>query len=133
MLLMQPVSPHTYEHLSQHACSLPPALQLLSRYYSNKKLGEHLQDFVRRCGAIARLDTIGHSVKGVPLWVLEISDKPGQHEPEPNVKYVANIHGDEASGRYILPAGGHKVVRRLRHARANGFFPCLLRAAVHSM
>ena len=85
----------TKDQLTTLLCSL----QLLSRYYSNSELGSHLQDFVARCSAIAKLSIIGKSVEGVPLWVLEISDKPGQHEPEPNVKYIANIHGDEASGR----------------------------------
>ncbi|GAB4823357.1 hypothetical protein N2152v2_010403 [Parachlorella kessleri] len=62
--------------------------QLLSRYYTNNELGSHLQDFATRCSAIAKLSVIGKSVKGVPLWVLEISDRPGQHEPEPNVKQL---------------------------------------------
>lgn len=43
--------------------------------------------------------SIGKSVLGQHLWVLEISDKPGKAEPEPNFKYVANMHGDEPSGR----------------------------------
>lgn len=43
--------------------------------------------------------SVGKSVMGQHLWVLEISDKPGQQEPEPNFKYIANMHGDEPSGR----------------------------------
>jgi carboxypeptidase D len=42
-------------------------------------------------------------VRGQPLWALEISDKPGADEAEPNFKYVANMHGDETSGRMLLP------------------------------
>jgi len=38
------------------------------------------------------------------LWALEISDKPGQSEPEPAVKYVGNVHGDEPTGRALTLA-----------------------------
>lgn len=39
-----------------------------------------------------------------PLWALEIADHPGQAEPEPAVKYVGNVHGDEPTGRALTLA-----------------------------
>lgn len=50
-------------------------------------------------GASCVCRSVGNSVMGQHLWVLEISDKPGQPEAEPNFKYVANMHGNEPSGR----------------------------------
>ncbi|KAL3845874.1 hypothetical protein ACJIZ3_003277 [Penstemon smallii] len=46
--------------------------------------------------------SIGKSVLGVPLWVMEISDKPGEEEAEPAFKFIGNVHGDEPVGRELL-------------------------------
>lgn len=65
-----------------------------------------MRDFARRCSHIAKLHApIGRSVRGVPLLVLELSDRPGREEPEPHFKYVANMHGDETGGRWARDAG----------------------------
>ncbi|KAK9814699.1 hypothetical protein WJX72_010093 [[Myrmecia] bisecta] len=73
-----------------------------SRYYDNKQLAEHMHSFAKRCSTIARTFSLGKSVEGQDMWVLEISDHPGEVEAKPNVKYVANMHGDEPSGRQLL-------------------------------
>ena len=60
---------------------------------------DRLHDLARRCAEVVRLYTIGRSVQGRELWALEVADAPGRLEAKPNVKYVANMHGDEPSGR----------------------------------
>lgn len=59
---------------------------------------------MQRCQHIAQLRSIGTSVNGRPLWVLEISGHPGHDDPKPHFKYVANMHGDEPSGRCVFAA-----------------------------
>ena len=58
---------------------------------------------MHKCGSIARKIALGKSAGGTDMWALEISDKPGADEAEPKFKYVANMHGDETSGRMLLP------------------------------
>ncbi|XP_077245775.1 carboxypeptidase D isoform X2 [Tasmannia lanceolata] len=53
-------------------------------------------------GLLKSIISIGKSVKEVPLWVIEISDKPGHEEAEPAFKFLGNVHGDEPVGRELL-------------------------------
>lgn len=76
---------------------------LLNGYLSNEQLSAWSQDFTTRCSKISRRFSIGKSVKGVDLWVVEIAANPGAVEAKPNFKYVANMHGDEPGGRVLLP------------------------------
>ncbi|GMH44659.1 hypothetical protein BSKO_12611 [Bryopsis sp. KO-2023] len=77
---------------------------ITSRYYTNEELDDFMFDFVsdERCSNISRRFSIGQSVLGVDLWVLEISNNPGISEQKPNFKYIANMHGDETNGRQLL-------------------------------
>eukprot|EP00798_Chlamydomonas_sp_ICE-L_P007839 gene7839-1039_t len=76
---------------------------ILSRKLSNGMMWGHMADYVNRCSHIARLFSIGKSERGVDMLALSISSSGGGQEPsKPAFKYVANMHGDETSGRYLL-------------------------------
>ena len=59
--------------------------------------------FATKYSDIATLYDIGESVQNRKLWVLEISNKPGKHQPgKPEVKLISGIHGEDAIGKEIL-------------------------------
>ena len=70
-------------------------------YHNYVELTAFLQDIADNYPDITHLESIGQSVQGRELWVIEISDNPGVNEIEPEFKYVANMHGDETVGREL--------------------------------
>ena len=70
-------------------------------YHNYNELTDFLININNEFPAITNLFSIGQSVQGRELWVLEISDNPGVNEIEPEFKYIANMHGDETVGREL--------------------------------
>lgn len=72
-------------------------------HHSSSELEQILRELNSLYSDLTRLYSIGRSAQGRELWVLEISDQPGVHEPgEPEFKYVGNMHGNEVTGRETL-------------------------------
>merc|ERR1711935_586906 len=74
------------------------------KHHNNTEMAAVLQQVHNRCPDITRLYTLSESsVNGIPLYVLEFTDNPGKHEIlEPEMKYIANMHGNEVLGRELL-------------------------------
>ncbi|XP_045606806.2 carboxypeptidase D isoform X3 [Procambarus clarkii] len=72
-------------------------------YHHYPDLEAFMRKFAKKYPNLARLYSIGSSVQGRELYVMEISDNPGIHEPgEPEFKYIGNMHGNEVIGRETL-------------------------------
>lgn len=73
------------------------------KHHDYEEMTWFLKYFAKKYPDITRLYSIGYSVQNRKLWVMEISDNPGKHEAgEPEIKYIGNIHGNEALGRELL-------------------------------
>ncbi|XP_026051165.1 carboxypeptidase D, b [Carassius auratus] len=72
-------------------------------YYNYADMTDRLQRFSQKYAHICSLSSIGKSVDGRELWVMRITTSPTAEVPgKPRVKYVGNIHGDEALSRQLL-------------------------------
>lgn len=71
-------------------------------YPSPEEIGDQIKDIVAKNKDIMALTSIGQSEEGRELWVVKVSDNPEQDETEPEVKYIANMHGNEIVGRELM-------------------------------
>ena len=73
------------------------------KHHNYEEMTNYMKDWAQRCSKISHLSSVGKSVEGRELWVYELSDNPGKHEAgEPEVKYIANMHGNEVVGREMV-------------------------------
>lgn len=74
-----------------------------AEYYNYVDLTHRLQSLSRKHARISSLSSIGRSAEDRELWVMRVTADLGADVPgKPRVKYVGNIHGDEALSRQVL-------------------------------
>lgn len=83
--------------------SRPPAT-IEFAYHNYDALTNLLHNVSSNFPELVRVYTIGKSVQGRQLWVALVTKDPHNDDQllKPNVKYVANMHGNEAVGRELL-------------------------------
>ncbi|XP_054028425.1 probable carboxypeptidase X1 [Dryobates pubescens] len=80
-----------------------PTDKLDFRHHNYKEMRKLMKRVSEECPDITRIYSIGKSYLGLKMYVMEISDNPGQHEVgEPEFRYVAGMHGNEVLGRELL-------------------------------
>ncbi|XP_072157235.1 carboxypeptidase D isoform X2 [Bemisia tabaci] len=80
-----------------------PGYQLEFKYHDYDKMTKFLRTTSSRYPNLTALYSIGKSVQGRDLWVMVVSASPYEHMiGKPDVKYVANMHGNEAVGRELM-------------------------------
>uniref|UniRef100_A0A671YJZ1 AE binding protein 1a n=1 Tax=Sparus aurata TaxID=8175 RepID=A0A671YJZ1_SPAAU len=95
------------------ACQLPshyrsenevdPTDDLDFRHHNYKEMRQMMKVINEECPNITRIYNIGKSSQGLKMYAMEISDNPGEHETgEPEFRYTAGLHGNEALGRELL-------------------------------
>ncbi len=75
-----------------------PEAKGLGVYHNYTTLSNELNAYAAAHADIARLTSLGNSVQGRAVHALLITDNPDVEEDEPEIRYVANIHGDEMIG-----------------------------------
>jgi carboxypeptidase D len=79
-------------------------------YHTYETLTAELQQVAAAHPEITRLDSLGPSVQNRELWMMKISRNPDVEEDEPEVRYIAAMHGDEVVGKEMLVDLIHALV-----------------------
>jgi carboxypeptidase D len=70
-------------------------------YHTYETLTSDLATIAADHPDITDLVTIGQSVQGRELWMMEITDNPDVEEDEPEIHYISSMHGDEVVGKEL--------------------------------
>ncbi len=75
---------------------------IFESYPTPREIENVLKQYALQYPKIMKLFSIGKSVQGRDLWVVKLSDNVAIDEVEPEVKYIANMHGNEIVGRELM-------------------------------
>lgn len=97
VILFSSCSPRTVDRDEEDG--FRPSVQ----YTSYKELESLFAELQKSYPELAKVYSIGKSVQGRRLLVLQITKDVGLvHETRPAFKYVGNMHGDESVGRELV-------------------------------
>ncbi|XP_017323547.1 inactive carboxypeptidase-like protein X2 isoform X1 [Ictalurus punctatus] len=88
---------------NQRQNEVTPRDDLDYTYHSYLDMEKLMKSISDECPNITRLYSLGKSFKGLDIYAMEVTDNPGIHETgEPEFRYTAGYHGNEALGRELL-------------------------------
>jgi carboxypeptidase D len=96
---LRPASKESADDAKVSDLDLAPAVP--TTYHTYETLTTELQAIAAAHPDIVRLSSIGTSVQGRELWMVKISRNPDLEEDEPEIKYIAAMHGDEVVGKEL--------------------------------
>lgn len=89
------------ETARQRAAALADGLDEVDDYHTYETLTAELHDIADAYPALTRLSTIGQTVQGREIWLMEISLNVTVEENEPEFAYLSSMHGDEVVGKEL--------------------------------
>ncbi|MCO4793499.1 MAG: succinylglutamate desuccinylase/aspartoacylase family protein [Bacteriovoracaceae bacterium] len=75
---------------------------IFADYPTPEEIEKVLKDLLKKHSNIMKLESLGKSNEGRDVWAVKISDNVNVDEVEPEVKYIANMHGNEIVGRELM-------------------------------
>jgi predicted deacylase len=78
------------------------SLSAVRGYPSPEETASELKSITDKFHELAKMFSIGKSVKGRDLWVIKLSKNVNIDDGRPEFKYIANMHGDEIVGREMM-------------------------------
>ncbi|CAJ0935347.1 unnamed protein product, partial [Mesorhabditis belari] len=92
---------YTFDDLKEEVGPLPDIPDY--RHYDYNEMTAYLKELHKLYPNLTHIYSAGRSVNGRELWVLCISRFPARHTfGIPEFKYIANMHGNEVSGRNFV-------------------------------
>lgn len=74
----------------------------LNGYPTPKEIEAKLKKLAKGNESFLKLFSLGKTHEGRELWMIKLSDNVELNEVEPEVKYIANMHGNEIVGRELM-------------------------------
>ena len=73
--------------------------QSLDDYHTNDQIQQMFASWQTAYPTLFHYESLGLTVQGRNIWAAKLSDNVTSDEPEIEVKYIANMHGDETVGK----------------------------------
>jgi murein tripeptide amidase MpaA len=104
LLTFQPTFSQTLGYLKALGAPNKPKVEVSwNRYNSNAEIGEIIQKLAKAYPNLAKSYSIGKSVSGRDIWVIEVTNKKqGTPDRKPGMYIDGNIHGNEIQGSEVV-------------------------------